>query len=272
MVRLLLIQCAYFVFIKDDNPKRRFFLLGLLVTLSVFLVYITNAFLYLACAAALLHIGLRDGKKRFWQAVTAFTAGCLLIFLVSELYFRLVWDTTTLRNLLASFTDFSTVLGYTSSSSVKDALKTIARFFSANSIIFNIPVLAGFLMSLPVVVTAYLKEKDDRILFGTAIIAAFLLQTLFSQDYIERKLLAVYPLFIYNVFIAFYFKEGFVEKWEIWRSKIGPKAADRILAGFLFLIIAFISAVSIYRILIVVDGTREDLSLPDILSDRKSVV
>ncbi|MCO5385898.1 MAG: hypothetical protein NHB14_09175 [Desulfosporosinus sp.] len=88
LVRMAFSQLVFLTLLKlPDSYRLRFFLMGILITTSVFLIYITNVFLYLAIGLTLLYILRTKGRDKFISATGYFILGCLLIYALSEMYF-----------------------------------------------------------------------------------------------------------------------------------------------------------------------------------------
>lgn len=63
IVRAFFNVLALFLFIRlRDHARFRFFMLGFVVNISIFLVYITNVFMYFGCASAILAIIFKRGR------------------------------------------------------------------------------------------------------------------------------------------------------------------------------------------------------------------
>lgn len=115
-----------------------------------------------------------------------------------------------------SITDFAGVKGYnitgvTGAITLKIILKGLIKYFSANYLLYNTPVLALFAISLPIVIYALLNKKDINILFLLVTVFSFLMQTMISEDYIFRKLIVLYPYFIFLIFLAYFYRKEFLE-------------------------------------------------------------
>ena len=98
-LRMLFAQLIMLVWlVLQKKPRICFFLMGLCITTSVFLVYITNVFLYLAVVLLLIMIWATEGWQRFLQCVVWFTLGSLVLLAAAEVYYYTVWGTSALAN------------------------------------------------------------------------------------------------------------------------------------------------------------------------------
>lgn len=225
MVRLIFVQLVVYIFMKlKESYRLRFFLIGGFATISVFGVYITNVFLYLACLITLLYIWRDKGKKYFIQSFSSFISGCLLVYLLCEVYYITIWHTSGLINMFSAVFDFSSSRGYDGANTLKNLIKMFIRFFSANSLLYNLPVLFSAILALPACIAAFVKRKDITILFILAIPFSFLLQTMVSEDFIVRKFIIVYTLFICIAFIGFLCRSDFDDFVKDFSRKLANKA------------------------------------------------
>lgn len=260
LVRMMFSELAFLTFLKlPDSYRLRFSLMGILITTSVFLIYITNVFFYLAMGLTLLYILRTKGRDKFLSATGYFILGCLLVYALSEMYFYFFWHTSALINMYYSIVDFAGVQGYnitgvTGVITLKIILKGLIKYFSANYFLYNIPVLALFAISVPIVVYAIVKKKDINVFFLFGSVLSFLLQTMVSEDYIVRKLIVIYPYFIFLIFLAYYNRKEFLN--TIIKRK-------NLITIYLFFTGIFCISALVFRLFIVRDGTVLDFSISD---------
>lgn len=260
LVRMIFSQLIFIALLKfPDSYRLRFFLIGILISISVFLIYITNVFLFLAMALTLLHILRTKGRDKFFSSTGYFILGCTLIYVLSEMYFHFVWHTSALINMYYSITDFAGVQGYnitgvTGAITLKIILKGLIKYFSANYFLYNTPILTLFAISVPIVIYAIVKKKDINVFFLFGAVLSFLLQTMVSEDYIARKLLLIYPYFIFLIFLAYYNRKEFLNK---------IKKRRNLIMLYLFLTGVFCISSVFFRLFIIRDGTVLDFSTID---------
>lgn len=220
-VRLLFTLLAYDLCININgkkNDKIKYFLMGIVITFSIFLVYVTNIFLYLACFLFFLILIKKNGWKEAIYSAWYFMLGCIIAFFLCELYYIFIWNTEAIRNMLNIIKEFQNQTGYqiagvSSSFSITAIISNFLSFFSGNFFIYNLSVLAIFVLILPITAWDIVKngiEGNGRI-FSICIIFSFLLQTLVMNDYINRKIVIVYPLFIFILFEGYLRKEAYYE-------------------------------------------------------------
>lgn len=205
-LRMLFTQLVLLIWLLLE--KRRglcFFLMGAVITVSVFLVYITNVFLYLAAGLLILALWYKEGLKSFLKAAVWFTAGALLFFMIAEAYYRMVWNTSALSNMLGAINAFSSSSGYEIAgggifSTLRGLLKGAFKYFSAYWFLYAPALLGLFMILLPLMLWHLVRKKDTALFLMLAVPFAFLLQTMVVEDYVWRKLLVVAPYFIYLIY------------------------------------------------------------------------
>lgn len=208
-VRLIFVQLSAIVFIsKPDNHTTRFLWLGIIITFSCFLVYITNVFLYLAVAITML-VRLPETKgKVFWKEVIWFVIGILVMFFIAEAYYKIVWGKEAIQNTISTVLDFSknssAELTVNSKHSIPYTLALLyARIISSNPFFYNLPFLfAAFVAMIPLI-RKISRNKDQVLCFLLMIVFSFLLQTLVSADTITRKMIVVFPILVSLIYVVF---------------------------------------------------------------------
>ena len=275
--RMLFVQLTVLIWLLLE--KRRglcFFALGLCITVSVFLVYITNVFLYLVVAFLLLVIWWREGTKPFLTGAFSFIMGALLCLFLAEMYYIRYWNTSALGNMLSSVSGFTEVTGYEInaggglSGAIHGALKGAAKYISAFFFLYAPSFLLLSLLVFPFMIWKSAKEKDLTLslLFGIPI--AFLLQTMVSEDYIWRKFITVSPVFLYMFGWAFFCRDSLQETAAEWYAggQADKKPSRSSFGRFLlrayvpFAVLLTVTAV-IFHLFITTDDSRVDFSLLD---------
>jgi len=277
-LRMFFAQLTMLIWLKSKKKgKLCFFLMGICITVSVFLVYVTNVFLYLAAGLLLLLIWKNDGFKQFFQNTCAFVAGTLILFVVAEVYYYVVWDTFAVANLLASIGVFSGVSGYEITSGgilsiLWGMLRGAIRYFSSNFFLYSPALLTAILLIFPVAVWSVIREKDKDIFFLVAIPVSFLLQTMVSEDYIWRKFLVVCPFVMYLTYWGVLNREKIgclINGYKEWCGNITEKnrrIGELIIPGYIILSALASVCVAFYRFNIIEGlGERDFASIDKLL-------
>ena len=254
-----------------------FFGMGACITVSVFLVYITNVFLYLAVGLLLLMMWKTDGFKTFIKNCCGFALGIAALFIVAECYYRLVWDTSAIRNLLGAIGAFSSISGYQISgaagtvfSTLRGFIKNTIRYFSASFFLYAPAVLAIVLTLLPLSLWKVFKDKDLTGFLILAVPFSFLLQTLFSEDYIWRKFMVAAPYAIYFIYWSAINHGRFaklLDQHRAWYNRIRSGfpwlCAKLAIPVYILLAVTATVAFVVFRLYITGDKGRYDFTLLD---------
>ena len=116
------------------------------------------------------------------------------------------------QNLFDAFSTFAQIQDYTiitQNVSPLLFLKNIVAFFTSNIFFYNPLLLILTLWALIVNIRILLNEKNLEYAFIIGAILGLLLQTTFSEDYIMRKSIVIFPLLFINIMLAFYKTESF---------------------------------------------------------------
>ncbi|GAA0083780.1 hypothetical protein UT300007_02190 [Clostridium sp. CTA-7] len=257
------ILAVYFYIKLRDKDKLRYFSLGIISTLSILFVYITNVFIYIPCGLVLLLYLLEKKYKTFFMNSAFFLLGVGVAILIVEPYYRIVWDTSGIANMFSAIKDFSSVSGYETSNAIKGYFKNIVMFLSSNIFLYNPLLLAASLISLVVNLYNAIKQKNEILLFSVTAIIGLLLQTLYSQDYIIRKIIVIYPVLIVNIFLMSFYIKDIIEKIIGIKEK-NKRIKLKISSLVLLLIVTSITICAIsFRMFIFSDGTINDFERID---------
>lgn len=259
IVRAFMNLIIFYIFIKlKSHNKLRYFIVGLLCTLSVFSVYITNIFIFFPVGLILLFELFTKGWKKFGQYSGYILIGILAGLCLTEPYYRIIWGTSSIGNLLSAVRDFSNVPAYATNTAIKGIIKNIVSLFSANIFLYNPSFLC-----ISIVVTVFnlyygIKQKSEISIFIVGIIIGIFLQTLYSNDYIIRKLIVIYPILILNIFIFVNSTCEFI-KIKMIEGRDTTTLLAKIISITLITAAFIISLLSvIYRLKIIKDGTILD--------------
>lgn len=265
--RLLFIMLIIFLFVKNNkNIFLKFAFLTIVTTLSVFGVYITNIFVYLTIFIALIGYGVKFGTRVFRKGLTGMICGGIIGIIPLEIYYIKIWNTTAFENMFDTIGSFSSQTGYTSSFSLRALFRTSAHFLASNVNLYNIAILALIILSIPFLLYLIVKKKDLNVLFLIALIGSLYLQTLFSEDYIVRKYIILYPTYFVLLCIVIAHKTTIqkliyemISHNHAWRNKF--------LIGIYTTLTMIICIFIIwFRFCRISDGTINDFSKRDIVT------
>lgn len=251
-----------------------FFLQGIVITVSVFLVYITNVFLYLAAALLLLMVWKTDGRRMFFSCTVWFCAGSILMLALAEIYYFRAWGCGAIQNLFGAVGLFKSTDGYTMANSLggalRGAVKGTAKYFSSFFFLYAPALLLLTAALLPAWVYFLIKDRDKTLFFLLAIPASFLVQTMVSEDYIWRKMIVVAPVFLYLVFWGVLRRADIADAVGIWQrycdrieGRVKKGACQALLPLYLLLSVAFTITMVVFHIAISNDLGKLDFTALD---------
>lgn len=200
--RELFIMTIIAIMVTIDDEKKmssyiKFFIIGFLAVFSVFGVYITNVFLPIAVFMYIL-IKYRKDFYILFESMVSYIAGCLMAYVLCDIYYAFVWNSSCILNTLQIITDFGVVSGYTSVNGIKAFINIFSNIFSINMILYNVCLGSLVVGLLPNIIKR--KDKPDVVLFIFCILGFYILQTFLCEDYIIRKGTMMYPLLIILLF------------------------------------------------------------------------
>lgn len=264
--RLLFLMLIIFLFVKINKKVfNKFMFITTVATLSVFGVYITNVFIYLAIFITLIGYGIKYGKRTLGEGVIGMICGGIIGLIPLEIYYIKVWNTTAIKNLFDTIEAFSSQAGYTSSFFLRDLLRTSAHFLASNVNLYNIAFLGLLILSVPFLLYLIVKKKDLNVLFFSALIGSLYLQTLFSEDYIVRKYIILYP--VYFILLCIIIAHRTTIQKIICEIVSNTKTRrNKFLIG-IYTILTIVICITIiwFRFCRISDGTINDFSEKDII-------
>lgn len=263
--RLLFVLLIIFAYMKiQKNMFAKFFVMSLLATFSVFGVYITNVFVYLAIFITLIGYGIKYGRSILAKGFLGMICGFFIMLIPLEFYYVKVWQTYAIKNMLSAILSFSSQEGYTVTSSWWVLIRSTVHFISSNVNLYSITLLGVFILSIPFLLHLVIKVKNLNVLFLLALIFSLYIQTLVSEDYIVRKFIVIYPVFIFLLSILIAnnrdLKEYIVDKLVC----VNGKRNKVLLITYVMFTVIVCICVFLLRFFIISNDTQNDFSKIDI--------
>ena len=198
---LLLILNVY-LWLEEKN-KLRFLIMGILSIVAIFMVYITNVFIFAACLAlCTIFLDFKD-KTEYYDSMSNYFAGCGVGFVMCDFYYYAAWGTSCVQNTFKIISDFSSNDYYVNTNIWESISSNLKGLLGANINIYNISIITMVLLSVPFLLNIIKKEKNDQICFILLIFICYILQTLVSEDFVIRKFILVYPLLLILLYYTF---------------------------------------------------------------------
>lgn len=243
---------------KKENYRSRFLLVSFLSVISVFLVYITNIFSVLAIFLCIVNIYFFKDRKKGLCAMWYSIIGGLLALIISELYYCVVWDSNLIEAFFGVIGLFAESNGYTitsiSENVIKVVLKKFLAYWGSNSLLYNIPIVFVLFALFPLIVKNFIIKVDENITIILYFIFSFMLQTLFVEDCIGRKIIAIYPVFLILTYYILISGNIFLNDFMIQK-----KVIRCFYSIYLFLAFILCALVVYYRLYRAADRTNLDI-------------
>ncbi|MDR1695385.1 MAG: hypothetical protein LBR69_01955 [Endomicrobium sp.] len=215
VVRMFCAVLLFALYVSGIKPFLKFFLMGALLSVSLYFVYVTNIFFLLPCAL-MLFVDLYETKRVLNSLM--FILGAVSVAVLGEHYYKTVWGLSYLQNAIDSVSAFASTAGYESTTKIGHLYKNFRYFFSNNGFMFNMPLFFMSLYLLPPLVFGIFKKRDINALVLSAFIIGLLFQTIYSQDYILRKGIIIFPHFLILTMLSLKYFNSFLE--SMWGSEL----------------------------------------------------
>lgn len=244
--RLLFTTIVLFLIIQKKIGKKQIgFLVGFLITLSCFLVYITNFFMYLGSFLFIIYCFITKEKDEAKTYLVYGMFGIILALFLSQIYYSYFWKTDIITNTINQVQSFQYDKTYASSYlSLITILQRGLSFISSNLFLYSLPILFFILINIK---KAFYSNHRKITILCLSYIVSFLIQTFVSEDYVVRKSIVILPFYL----ILFY----------IILTNNSTYKKNNIILNFSFIILCYI--IMIFRLNLINNGTELDFGSND---------
>lgn len=203
--RLFFSAIILWTFVSVRKNSLKSFLIGFFTTISIFLVYVNNTFLILGILIYILILFFMKQKKEAIQNIIYGSIGAVSGILLSEIYYLAIWGTEAFKNLFEIIKLFNSNANYTivaENTKVSYSfylfiyIKRVIRFISSNLFFYSLTIFSLVMASL-YNVKNFFKSKKKEYFFCLSMIVALFIQTLVSEDFINRKSIVLLPFIIF---------------------------------------------------------------------------
>lgn len=203
--RLFFSAIILWTFVSVRKNSLKSFLIGFFTTISIFLVYVNNTFLILGILIYILILFFMKQKKEAIQNIIYGSIGAVSGILLSEVYYLAIWGTEAFKNLFEIIKLFNSNANYTivaENTKVSYSfylfiyIKRVIRFISSNLFFYSLTIFSLAMASL-YNVKNFFKSKKKEYFFCLSMIVALFIQTLVSEDFINRKSIVLLPFIIF---------------------------------------------------------------------------
>lgn len=203
--RLFFSAIILWIFVSMRTNSLKSFLIGFFTTISIFLVYVNNTFLILGVFIYILILFFMKQNKEAIENIIYGTIGVVSGILLSEIYYFGIWRTEAFKNLFEIIKSFNSNANYTIvventkisySFYLFTYIKRAIKFISSNLFFYSLPIFSLMIASL-YNIKNFFKIKKREYFFCLSMIIALFIQTLVSEDFINRKSIVLLPFIIF---------------------------------------------------------------------------
>ena len=199
-------------FANERRPIVRYFALGFLGTISIFLVYFSNIHLLLLAfilGGWELYKFIFKKDSGFPKYFAAWFCGFTLGILISELYYQIVWHSGCFENLFMSLGAFSERVVSTSDAGNEEIIinwiKGFITFWDSNFFFFGIAIGIIVFISLAYLTVRALVREDTNLIAIVGIVLVFIVQCVLTNDWAERKSISILPAIVIIIILGLFF-------------------------------------------------------------------
>lgn len=226
--RMLAFMIVFYTAIKISekgiNPGKSF-ILGFLALASVVYVYSTNFFIIPSVGLFIILITIFENYKKAIICTIYYLLGIVISGFIFLLFYKYFFNS----NYIFDFIEIHFVV----TSRVGSVLLNIYQIFHANVFNFNTSLLLLTLVSMPLFIYTAYQKKHHIELFLFSSILMFFLQTIFVNDYPQRKLIFILPL-ILSMIAVVYINKTFILETILYNKKYKTIFNIYLIFSFLF--------------------------------------
>ncbi len=205
---------------KDYHNDQQIIWQSCTISLLLILSYPTNAFIVLAGYISLVLIKKSDDKeitfetriRKILNKSMYFVIGCL-ISLILYIGFAHLLGVDIIEDTLGRGSSYENRVGL----GIKEIFSNIINLTRSNFFRFNPLFLFLSIFSIGTIIFNKYIKKNNTIVFSTVLFVCFLLQSVFINDYPQRKLIAILPLIL--LIITFGFQKFYIELQPLSKKK-----------------------------------------------------
>lgn len=244
--RLLLIQLIVFCLVKRNMLTQiKGVLVGFLVFVAIFFVYVTNLFMGIPVIAYAIYVFATQGKRSGLLFVLFGLLGAALAFLLAGLYYWFIWDTTPIANAINSVLIFESSgrSGGAYTIGGENLLRNVRAFFLSNITFYLLPIAGIVLVCFVPLLRQAFKSTGGPILVLLMTILGFFAQTIVSDDFVLRKAVVILP----TLLLLFYCCYLWAIKQDASKWKFNKKAVLCIFSASAIAVMVYVTYYRLFR-------------------------
>ena len=209
---------------KGISNKVKYFCLTFCGVISWALIYFSNIHLLIACAVLFLSILFSGWNRENRLKLLYMIGGGIVGLILAEIYYFTVWGSGLFHNFFDSISSFSTRVVITGDEGgiLRKIFHGFLTFVGSNMFLYFISLVVLAVMSILLNIYIYKKERNEANLCNITIVCAVFLQSLFVNDWNERKVIVILPSILISILISIFWikKNGFSPKSMKLRYKL----------------------------------------------------
>ena len=190
----------YLFLILKNRIYGKYFMLGFMSIIAVFLVYFSNVYILFAMGLLGIHSLITRDWVKVKNMLVGGVPGITVGYVASELYYRMIWGSGAINNFIEGVFSFSRVQIVSQNHNIiREFVRNGLVFFSSN--MFFLSPIFLFISLVALVANGYIafRSKEETKLFLLFLIIATIIQSILFQDWMERKAILIYPVLILNI-------------------------------------------------------------------------
>ena len=211
MMAMMILMYLATKYINDNRQggSREVFLFGLFVGTGVWFVYITNIFFLPAFGLFVLVQGVKKGWVNGGKYLTLYCLGVFGSIIIHSAVYYAIYDQFYWKEIFRYINDplwggrrVNVIAGDTGITLIKSMWSNTRKFLNTNIFSMNINLSSFFILAVPFLMYRIMRfRKGIDIVIGSILFFIFL-QSLFINDFYERKLVILFPLVILIIYGA----------------------------------------------------------------------
>lgn len=219
--------CLFLYLLVEDRIKDeiRYFGLTFFSVLSWAFIYFSNIHLLITCGVLFISILLSGWNKCNKIKLAYMIRGAICGIIIAETYYIKVWGSGLFWNFFDSINRFSTriVISGEEGGLIKKLSNGFMTFWGSNMFFYCIPLAIITVISVAICFYMFREKKDDFIICNITIILTVILQSIFINDWNERKAIVIFPsIMIGFIFVVLWIKKDLVniKTMSLWSKLI----------------------------------------------------
>lgn len=241
--RYMSISLLIYICIKYEELHKKAFLVSFITTISIFFIYFSNIFLLLPLLIMLFYV-LKMDKKNTLLVLKYGLFGIICGLVIAEIYYLVIWNQEAVITMLKGIFDYGNRVNITNNSSffIVTYIKNFMHFLGSNIFFYNVPFFIIGLLSFLYNLNDIFQRKNINKFYVLMLITSFILLTILTNDYYERKSIVIFPA----IFVSIYYM--FCDYKYLYKKLNNLNIYQKLLLSLFTILVLFLSIYSSYKI------------------------